>query len=323
MAMDRRTWLGLFALTLPALAFPQATPGRRRIGIVGANPQWDATRDCMRRLRELGYALGDNLEVVIEYSPERLYDMPRFARELVRRRVEVIMAWGVMAIFAAREATSTIPIVMVYGGDPVGLGFVSNLARPGENITGLGWGDDVQFVDKLVELVRSAMPASRTVALIWNVENKAHHAYGSRLEGSVRAAGLRPIATGIREGDDFAAAFREIKRAGTDAVVVLLDHLTIERQEAIQAQAASHRLPIFTWGGFGYAGAVARFGPQIRDQPQKAAEYVARILRGAKAGDLPVERSTKYELVVNLKAAGELGIAIPESLLLRADRILR
>lgn len=323
MTVNRRKFLGMAGWVLALPSLPRAAERRRRIGMVGANPKWNDTEVCLRRLREMGFTPGENLEVLIEYSPERLYDMPRFARELVTRRVEVIIPWGVMGVLASREATATIPIVMVYGGDPVGLGFVSNLARPGGNVTGLGWGDEVKFVEKPVELVTSAMPGSRNVAIIWNVEDKAHESYRRSLEEAARAAGLRPIVAGIRERDDLAAAFLDIKARGAESVVVLLDHLTIERQKSIESQASFHRLPIFTWGGFGYPGAVVRFGPQIADQPRKAAEYVARILRGAKPGNLPVERSTKYELVVNMKAAHALGLAIPETLLLRADRVVR
>lgn len=321
--MDRRRFLSVTAAALPGAAIAQAKARVHRVGFLGVEQDWPIAREAVQRLRELGYAEGGNLAIEYRHDPERPNKIPQIARELVRSRVELIMAWGILAVIGAQEATKSIPIVMVYGADPVALGYVKNLARPGGNMTGLGWGDEVQFVDKLVELFKSAMPAARSLGALWNLEDRAHKMYVDRIELAARGVGLRTVQAGIREREDIPAAFQQLKGSNAEAVIPMLDHLTINYQDVIQDQALAHRMPIVVPGGFGYKRAPLHYGPDVSEQPKRAAEYVARILGGARPGDLPVERSTRYELVVNLKAASDFGLAIPAHVLLRADRVIR
>ena len=321
--MSGRRKVLLTCLLLPALVRAQTRGRQYRIGFLGVERDWPIAREAARRLGELGYVEGQNLTIEYRYLRRSSNALPRWAHELVRLRVEVIVAWGVLAVLAARDATTVVPIVMVYGADPLGLGFVQSLARPGGNITGLGWGDDIKFVDKLAELVRAAMPAAKSLGMIWNLEDRALEPYLRSLEASANALGFRTIPAGIREGDDIPGALQRVKAARADATIVLLDHLTLDYDDLIEEHAKAHGMPLVTWGGFGFGSAVLKVGPHVAGQPRRAAEYAARILNGARPGDLPVERSQTYELSVNLKAARALNLVIPETFLLRADKVIR
>jgi putative ABC transport system substrate-binding protein len=296
---------------------------RRRLAVLGLQRDWRTTKEIVSRLRDLGYVEGRNLAIDVAYSDGRPGEFESLARELARQRVDIIVAAGVMAVTAARQATSTIPIVMLMGADPLALGFVSSLARPGGNVTGLSWGDDVEFTDKLVELVHATLPSARTIGVIYTSHDPAHQPYLQTFKKAAGALGLQVTAHGIGAAEDIPGAFRQMKASRVDVVAVLLDHFTIALQDLIEQQAVAQRMPIATWSGFGYGSAVVRFGPKVDDQPRRAAEYVARILKGAKPGDLPVERSTRYELIVNVKSAKALGLSVPDAVLLRADSVIR
>jgi putative ABC transport system substrate-binding protein len=275
-------------------------------------------------LRELGWIEGKT--VVIEYrsaksNPELLEDL---AEELVRAKVDVIVtAGGAAAPRAVRQATSTIPVVMAASGDPVAVGLVGSLARPGGNVTGVSLMAP-ELGPKRLELLKEVAPRVSRLAAVWNPTFRDAEIELRATQAAARALGVRLTPVEVRNADDLARAFSMLETERPDALTVFFDPLTSGYRELVADFAKKHRLPtVFGAKEFAQAGGLMSYAPNVADGFRRAAAYVDKILRGARPGDLPIEQPTKFELVVNLKTARVLGLAIPPSVLLRADEVIR
>jgi putative ABC transport system substrate-binding protein len=274
-------------------------------------------------MRALGYVEGQNL--VLEYrGAEGQHErFPDFAAELVRLKVDVIVTQGTPAALAAKHATTTIPIVMVGVGDPVGSGLVASLARPGGNITGLSVLAP-ELVGKQLEFLKDVLPTVSRVALLWNPANPAHALNVREADVAAQAVGVQLHLVEARGPDAFDSAFAAMTSAHVGALLVLGDSVFFQHRSRLAEFAATSRLPtMHNIRPHVEAGGLMAYGPSSLDLRRRAAGYVDRILKGAKPGDLPVERPMKFELVINLKTAQALGITFPPSLLFQADEVIR
>ena len=272
-----------------------------------------------QRMKEIGYIEGKNIAVEYRFAegvPERLRN---FAAELVRLNVDAIVAPGSGAR-AAKKATDTIPIVITYG-DPVGDGLVASLARPGGNVTGLS-GFVSELGGKQLELVKEAFPKISRVAVLWWTDQNALLLEDMKLAAGALRVTLQPLE--LRAVDDFEPAFSAIKKDRANALIALRNTLTATYRTRIVDFAAKSRLPAsYTDGEFVNAGGLMSYGVNVADLWGRAAVYVDKILKGAKPAELPVEQPTKFELVINLKTAKEIGLTIPPSVLVRADKVIK
>jgi putative tryptophan/tyrosine transport system substrate-binding protein len=318
--------LGLGSVNLVEAQQPKKIP---RIGfLAGGSRSADSLliETFWQRLKELGYIEGQNIAAEYRFAegaPERL---PNFAAELVRLKVNVIVAPGSGAV-AAKKATNTIPIVIAYG-DPVGSGLVASLANPGGNVTGLS-GFVSELGGKDLELLKEAFPkVSRVAVLWWNQTNPSGIDQDTLLLGDMKVAAgalrvtLQPLE--LRGLDDFEPAFSAIKGERANALIVLRNPLTATHRTRIVDFAAKSRLPsMYGDKEFVDAGGLMSYGINIADLWGRAAVYVDKILKGAKPADLPVEQPKKFEFIINLKTAKQIGLTIPPNLLVRADKVIR
>ena len=289
-----------------------------RIGVLGV-----ASDEVLRQsLRDLGYMEGR--DIVLEFldtggSPARGDAM---ALDLVRRKVDVIVATYPGVVLSAKRATSTIPIVMVNTPDPVQLGLVASLAKPGGNITGLTT-LTVDLSVKQLQLLNEAVPRMSRVAVLWNPDNPWHSAALTALQTSGAANGLQLQPLEVRGPDAIDGAFQAMTTERAQTVLVLADPMLFVHRQRLADLAIKNRLPMMgNVRSYAGAGSLLTFWADRDDLSRRAASYVDRILKGARPGDLPIEQPTKFELVINLKTARTLGIAIPQSLLLRADQVI-
>jgi putative ABC transport system substrate-binding protein len=311
--------LGLLAASLAADAQP--APKIPRIGFlsIGAAARQDA---FVQRLRELGYT--DKQNVVIEYRfGEGKHDlMDALARELVALNVDVIMAFGDEAITAAKKTTSTIPIVM-FACDALAVGFVTSLARPGGNVTGVTC-VTTELSPKRVALLREAVPRVSRIGILLNPANVSKPPEADRTRTVAQGMGLKVQVQEVLERSDIERAFTVFAQQRAGAVLVLDEAFIFIHSKLIAELAMKHRLPIVsTWRQSVVAGGLMSYGPSQAEMLQLAVTYVDKILKGAKPADLPVEQPTKFELVINEKTAQSLGLTIPPSLLLRANEVIR
>jgi putative ABC transport system substrate-binding protein len=324
--MDRRTFIGAFAgglVIAPSVAEAQPAPKVYRIGFLGlgtaesAGPQ---SRVFNEELRDLGYVEGPNLVFERRYADGRLERLPDLAAELVRLRVDVIVAATNPVIAAAKRATATIPIVMTNARDPVGAGFIASLARPGGNITGVTIDASAEIYGKNLGLLMEIVPRLSRVGVLRQVESRGF----AELESAARKLNVALEVVDIRSPDDFERAFVAMTGKRVGAVILLGGAVTYLRRQQIADLALKYRLPaIHSLKEYAQAGLLMTNGPSLLDLFRRAARYVAKILGGAKPADLPVEQPTKFELVFNLKTAKALGLTIPQSVLLRADEVIR
>ncbi len=331
--MDRRTFVvsAIAILAAPLVGEAQQAAKIPRIGFLALNlAAGSHVPEAFRQgLRDLGYVEGRN--VVIEHrdaegKPERF---PALAAELVALKVDVIVtSGGTAAALAAKQATTTLPIVFASVGDPVGEGLVSSLARPGGNVTGLSVVVP-ELVGKSLELLKQAVPGVSRVAILLKPDSMPDRARKERLETAevaARALGVRLQVVEARGPENFDRAFSDMTRARTDALDALFvlgtPVFTFERRRLVNL-VAKNRLPaVYSWREFVEVGGLMSYGPDLGDLSRRAATYVDKILKGAKPGDLPVEQPTKFELVINMRTAKALGLTIPQSLLLRADEVI-
>lgn len=273
-------------------------------------------------MRELGYVEGKRFVLEDRYADGDAERLPVLAAELVRLKVNLIVAYGPHAIRAAQRATSVIPVVMGIVHEPVALGFVASLARPGANITGLAF-QDSELATKRLELLQGTVPALARVAALWDPGGGGQQARAA-VEQAARAQGvLIQILETVKPGD-IDAAFEAARRDGAQAVIQLASPLHAVHRTRVGELALKYRLPTSCETmQFVQAGCFMSYGPSFPEMSRRAATYVDRILKGARPGELPVEQPTKFELAVNLKTASILGLTIPQSLLLRADYIVR
>jgi putative tryptophan/tyrosine transport system substrate-binding protein len=274
-------------------------------------------------LRELGYVEGRNILIEYRWADGRFDRLPALAAELVRLGANVIVAANTPAALAAKNATRTIPIILVTSGDPVGSGLVASLARPGGNVTGLSLMPTLAIAGKQLELLKEAFPTLTHVAVLANPANPPTAGLLKEVELAARSLGLRLRVVQVRESKEFGDAFDTMKRERVAALMVIADPLVSVNRDRIVAFAATNRLPaIYPYRTFVDAGGLMSYGADVADLTRRAATYVDRILKGAKPAELPIEQPTKFELVVNLKTARAIGLTIPQSLMLRADRVL-
>ena len=323
--MERRVFIGTLAGLLAAPLAAEAQEARKayRIGLLSPTSQSPSIEAIREGLRTLGYVEGQNL--VIEYrSAEGRFDrLPDFAVELVRLHVDVIVAVVTQASLAAKNATSTIPIVMMAVGDPVGAGLVASLARPGGNVTGTS-GMAVEVASKLLELLQQVAARIHRVSVLWNPANEVFHGQMVKAtEAAARSMGIQLQMLAARDVKEIDRAFAAMTKGRAEALVVLPDPVFVAQHSRIAVFAARNRLPSVS-GSSGYAeeGGLITYGPDFFELGRRTAAYVDRILKGAKPGDLPIEQATKFELAINLKTAKALGLTIPPSLLQRADQVI-
>ena len=286
----------------------------------GPGPSFEAFRQTFR---ELGYIDGRNVAFEYRWADGRPDRLPDLAADLVRLRVDVIFsAWGTPAALAAKKASTTVPIVFAGVGDAVGVGLIASLARPGGNITGSTFISE-ETIGKQLELLKEVVPR---VARIGVVVNPSNPVYGPILKGSeapARALGLNLTVIGVQRAEDVESAFRGAIQAHVDGLLVMRDAALQINQARLLALAANNRLPVM-YGNreFVVGGGLMSYGPSLVEVNRRAAYLADKILRGAKPSDLPVQQSTVFELVINLKTAKALGLTIPASLLQLADKVL-
>ncbi|HET8529759.1 MAG TPA: ABC transporter substrate-binding protein, partial [Methylomirabilota bacterium] len=279
----------------------------------------DAFRDQMR---QLGYVEGKNLVIEYRWADGKYDRLPDLAADLVRLRVDVIVTVGDPVILAAKEATTTIPIVLASVGDPVGRGFVASLARPGGNITGVS-NLAVALSGKWLEILSEAVPRLSQVAILRNVANPTHPLFWMEADKVAKGLGLKLQSLGVRTLEDIDAAFESMQKERVGAFVTLPDPLLTGQRVRIADLAAKAHLPgIAAFRENAETGTLMAYGPSLAANRRRAAVFVDKILKGAKPGDLPIEQPTKFELFINLKTAKALGLTIPPSLLQRADQVI-
>ena len=296
-----------------------------RIGFLGSGSVSSATRIKLFRegLRELGYVEGKNVVIEYRFSEEKPGSEPALAAELVRLKVDIIVTAGAGATRAAKEATFTIPIVMSQDPDPVGNGFVASLARPGGNITGLS-SVGADLAGKRLELLKEVLPKLFRVAVFGSSTNPGNVPALRETERAAAAFKVQLQFLDILDPKDIETAFRAAGSGRSDAVLVLNSPVSSSRRKEIAALAAKSRLPAFyNRSEYVEDGGLMSYGVSFNDLAHRAATYVDKILNGAKPADLPVEQPTKFELVINLKTAKQLGLTIPPSVLYRADKVIK
>ncbi len=324
----------ILSFTLSILVGPLAAEAQppvkvHRIGYLGglgagAREAKHLVEALRQGLRDLGYLEGKNLVIEFRGAEGRLERLPDLAAELVRLNVDVIVAAGTAAPFAAKDATRSIPIIMTNAVDPVGSGLVASLARPGGNITGLTQSAGPEIAGKQLELLREAVPELSGVAVLWNPTNPAYLLYLREAQVAARAIGVQLQILEARSPGEFDRALAAMKRERAGALLVLGDPTFLVHRTQLADLATKSRLPaMYAIREFVDAGGLMAYGASLPDLWRRAATYIDKILKGAKPGDLPVEQPTKFELVINLKTAKALGLTIPQSVLIRADEVIQ
>lgn len=310
----------LLTAALPAEG--QQSPKLRRIGLL--TPTGAQIRTPFEQgLRQLGYVEGQNISIQHRYAGGQTDRLPGLAAELVRHPVDLIVALSFPAAIAAKRATATIPIVIADAGDPVATGLVASLARPGGNVTGVS-AHETELSAKRLELLKEAFPKLNRVAVLWNSGDLGMSLRFREVEGTapVLRVALQPL--GIRAPADFDEAFSAMRRHRPDALLVISDPLTSSNQTRLLIFAAETRLPaMYEKPDFVNAGGLMFYGPNPAENFRRALRHVDKILRGIKPADLPVEQSMKFEFMINLKTANQIGVTIPPNVLARADRVIK
>ena len=275
-----------------------------------------------QHLQELGWTERRNVRFEERYAKGQLRQLPEFARQLVNNKMDVIVAHAPAAVRAAKDATTSIPIVMVHGGDPVAQGFAASLARPGGNVTGVA-NLSAELSGKRLEFLKEVLPKLSRVAVLWNPEAPGPILGFKELESAARIVDVPLESLRVRGPKEFETAFKIAKeRAG--GLIVIQDVMTVSHIKDIVKLAADYRIPaIYTESEWAEAGGLMSYGPSFYDLERRAAIYVDKILKGAKPADLPVEQPTKFELFINLKTAKQIGLTIPPNVLARADRVIK
>jgi putative ABC transport system substrate-binding protein len=313
----------LVALSLPAEAQQTKVP---RIGYLtaGSHSSVSVRVEAFREgLRELGYVEGKNTTIEWRYAEGKLDRLPTFTAEMVDRNVDVIVSGGPQTTRLAKKATATIPIVMAFDNDPVGNGFVASLARPGGNITGLATLAP-ELGGKQIELLKEIIPKLARVAVLGNSNEPANPKALREIELAARGYGLQLQYSDVLGPEDIETAFRAASKGRAEAVLVQGSPVAISHRAQIADLSVKNRLPVIHYATeFVQDGGLMTYGPSITDLFRRSATYVDKILKGAKPADLPVEQPTKFELVINLKTAKQIGLTIPANVLARADRVIK
>jgi putative ABC transport system substrate-binding protein len=327
--MNRRAFL--VTLTGSILAAPLAAEAQQagkvyRIGYLSAGSGTSNPRvlEAFRQgLRELGWVEGQNIVIEYRWAEGRFGRLSDLAAELVRLKVDVIVASPTPAALAAKNATGTIPIVGMSLTDPIGVGLIASLARPGANVTGVSYSVGADIFAKHLQLLTEVVPRVHRVAVLSNPASPARPRTVSNLKDAARPLGLQLRLLDARGPGDFDGAFAAMAQERVGALLVVTDPAFIPHRARLVDLAIKNRLPsIFTQGADAEAGGLMSYGPRLADLHRRAATYVDKILKGAKPADLPVEEPITFELVINLKTAKALGLTIPPSLLQRADQVI-
>ena len=328
--ISRRAFLagsGATLLLAPLAAGAQQSEKVYRVGVLspftssfGPGRSFEAFRQT---LRERGYVEGRNIALEYRWADGRYDRLPGLTVELVGLPVDVIFsAWSTPAALAAKKATSTIPIVFAGVGDAVGVGLIASLARPGGNVTGSTFITE-ETIGKQLELLKEVVPRIARVGVVINPVNPVYRLVLRASEAPARALGLQLEVVGVQGAEDFERAFRAAIKGHVDGLVILRDPVLITNQARLLALAATARLPaMYGMREFVDSGGLMSYGPSLVEMYRRAAYLVDKILKGTKPADLPVEQTTKFELVINLKTAKALGLTIPQSLLQRADQVI-
>lgn len=319
-------WLAvlLAGVALAQTAGAQSAGKVKRIGYLSSASRVSGFHESFQEgLRELGWIAGQNIEMEYRFADGRTERLPQMAAELVRLRVDLIVAQPTTAVLAAKNATSTIPIVMVNVGDPDRIGLVDSLAYPGGNVTGVAYGVGLESIVKALELLKVAVPGVRRVAVLSNPANPNQAHAIEDVKTAAQALGLRLLLFEARDPSQFDGTFAAMASDGADALFVVVESLFILHRAQLAERALKQRL-VSVYGARENveAGGLMSYGPVLTQNSRRAASFADRILKGAKPAELPVEQPTKFELVVNLRTARTLGLSIPQSLLLRADHVI-
>jgi putative ABC transport system substrate-binding protein len=319
--------LGAGALVAPLASFAQQQGKIWRVGFLALRHMDFVDTDYYygpfrQGMRELGYVEGRNLAIEWRSAEGKAERLPGLAADLVQGKVDVIVTAGGAATGVAQKATATIPIVIAAANDPVGSGFVKTLSHPGANITGLS-NLAVDISPKTLEIMLSLVPRLSQVAVLVNPTNSAHAAILKSTQDAAQKLSIKVLPAEARTPQEIERAFSVMTRERAGAVIIAIDAFFIQQGRQIADLAAKHRLPSMS-GSREYveAGGLMSYGQNLADNYRRAATYVDKILKGAKPGDLPVEQPTTFELFISRKAAKALGITIPDSILLRADRVI-
>jgi putative ABC transport system substrate-binding protein len=327
--MRRREFIAGLAGTAawPLSGHAQQQAGKvPRIGYLGATSPSDRPPllDAFRQgLRELGWVEGQNIVIDYRFAEGSLDRLPGLAAELIGLKVDLIVSVGTQGVTAARNATGTIPIVMIGVRDPLGIALIASLARPGGNVTGVSGSPGLEIVAKQLELLKETVPKIRRVAILSNPANAYHQLAIREVSVAARSLGVRLQLLEARGPNEFDGAFAAMARERVEALLVVSDSIFNAHRARLADLAARSRLP----AAYGIresveAGGLMSYGPSFLDFYRRSATYVDKILKGAKPADLPVEQPTTFELVMNLKTAKGLGLTIPQSLLRQADQII-
>lgn len=314
----------LFALCVSAEA---QQPGKiPRIGFLGnstAALEENLVEPFRHGLRDLGYVEGKNILIEYRWAEGKYERFPALIAELVAQKVDIIVTAGTPAVLAVKKAAPSIPLVMAAAGDPIGTGLIESLAHPGGNITGLS-GMAVDLEGKRTELLREVIPKLSHVAVFWNPASPLQVNSEKEVQAAARAFKMKVLSLGVQSPAQFDNAFATIRRERPGALLVLADRLFLHNRARIMEFATKQHLPgVYAYVELVEAGGLMSYGPSYADLHRRAAAFVDKILKGRKPSDLPVEQPMKFEFVVNLKTAKQIGLNIPPELLARATRIIR
>ena len=329
--MRRRQFLSLLggAALLPLAGLDtvraQQSSKIRRIGFLGnstAALEANLIGPFRQGLRDLGYQEGGNVQIEYRWADGNYQRFPKLIAELISSKVDVIVTAGTPASLAVKKATSSIPLVMIAVGEPVATGLVASLARPGGNITGVT-SIAPEMEGKRLELLREVVPGISHIAVLWNAASPVQVIQERETRAAAQVLGVKMLSLGVRTREEIEDALAAIDKERPGALLVLADRLFLHHRTRIMDFATQRRLPgVHAYRELVEAGGLMSYGPSYADMHRRAAWYVGKILKGAKPADLPVERPTKFDLVVNVKAAKAIGVTIPESFLLRADQVI-
>jgi len=328
--LDRRTFVGVVAsalLAVPCAIEAQQTEKVRRIGFISLNSAEIAGRQLVafrQVLRERGWVDGQNVVIESRFAEGNVDRVPVLVAELIQLKVDVILTGASVATWAAKNAATSIPIVMGASADALGEGLVTSLAHPGGNITGMTFLVGPEIAGKQLQLPKEVAPAASRVAVLTNPMNRSHANLAQELKAAARAFGVQLQVFDAGSSDQIDSAFAAMTKERAAALLVLTDSVFVGERRRVADLAARNRLPaMYYQREFVDAGGLISYGASLSDMFRHAATHVDKILRGAKPGDIPVEQPTKFELVINLKTAKTLGLTIPQPLLLRADEVIQ
>jgi putative tryptophan/tyrosine transport system substrate-binding protein len=321
------TLLGGAAAAWPISARAQQSGQLRRIGVLMPTAESDPESKLrlatfLQALQVTGWVQGRNLTVELRYADGKLNRLPELAAELVNSKVDVILTTGTESVQAAQKATTTIPIVMATIGDPVAIGVIASLARPGGNVTGLSL-MATDLTAKRLELSKEILPTLNRMAVLWNPNNASVVLKFKELEAAARAASIQFMSVEVRQASDLEPGFAALSRWGAEVIVTADETLLVSTRIQIASLAMRYRLPMMSeFSVLAAAGGFLSYGPHVLDLWRRSAGYVDKILKGTKPADIPVEQPTRFYLVINLKTAKAIGLTVPPMLLARADEVI-